>query len=62
MLANRNLAAVILVATAIGAAAGLLLSSFHISPGTAGVLIGITIGMAVARGAFSRTPKKTKFN
>jgi len=62
MLANRNLAVVIVLATAMGALAGLLLGSFHISPGTAGVLIGIAIGMAVARGAFSRTPKRRKYN
>jgi len=62
MLANRNLAVVIILATAIGAVAGLLLGTFHISPGIAGVLIGIVIGMAVARGAFTRTPRRTKWN
>lgn len=55
---NRKIGIVIVLSTAISAATGLILGILHIQPAVGTAVVGIVIGTAVARGAFSDTPKK----
>ena len=59
---NRKIGAGIALATAMLAAAGLLIGFFNIQPAAGLAVVGIVIGTGVARGAFSVTPDATKRN
>jgi len=62
MKAQRGIGAVIALATAIGAATGIVLGLFHVRSAVGAAVIGIVLGTAIARGMFSTAPQGTKKN
>ena len=48
--------------TVIAAAVGVAIGYFHLPPTLASAGVGVVIGVGVALGAFSLTPKGTKYN
>jgi Kef-type K+ transport system membrane component KefB len=58
MISDRKIAVGIALATMVGAVTGLLLSISKIQPVLGGIILGVVIGIAVARGNFSLTKKR----
>jgi hypothetical protein len=60
MTTNRKLGAAISLATAIGAATGVIVGFLNTHTAVGIAVIGIVIGTGVARGMFSTVPNATK--
>ena len=60
MIADRKLGAAIALVTPIVAVLGVILAVSKIQPALGGVMIGIVLGTAVARGYFAVKPKGCK--
>lgn len=52
----------IVAITVIGAAVGVVIAYFHLPPTLESAGVGVVIGVGVALGAFSFTPKGRKYN
>jgi hypothetical protein len=62
MTAGMRILIAIAAVTLIGAAIGLVVGYFHLPQTIASAAIGVVVGMGIALGALSLTPKRTKYN